>query len=75
MKKISIPEIMKIFLKDNRILHIGIGFLLISISMYIINNFIKIPSFGLQGTQLFPNGVASSGGVNGGDRRIFIQNY
>jgi len=63
---------MKIVLKDNRILYIGIGFLLVSMVMYVLNNFVRLP--GIPGTSLIPNGMASSGGA-GGDRRIFINNY
>jgi hypothetical protein len=75
MKKFSISEIMKAVMKKNRILYLGMGFLLVSISMFIINNFIRLPSLpSVSGLPLIPNGMASSGGA-GGDRRIFINNY
>ena len=58
-KELNLYNISQLILKENRILYIGVGFLLVSIIMYILNNFIKFtPSIG---------GEA--------DKRVFINNY
>jgi len=57
---ITIMSIISILLTDNRILYLGIGFLLIAILMYIFNNFIRIPS-------LF--------GIGGSEKKVYINNY
>jgi hypothetical protein len=49
-------------LKENRILYLGTGFFMVSVSLYIFNNFLRIPNLGL--------GFGGSG-----DRRVFINNY
>jgi hypothetical protein len=60
---LSILMIINLLLKENRILYIGTGLFLLSVIMYIFNNFIKIPlSFGaLLGMS--------------GDKRVFVNNY
>jgi hypothetical protein len=57
---ITFMSIISILLTDNRILYLGISFLLIAIVMYIFNNFIRLPS-------LF--------GVGGSDKKVYINNY
>jgi hypothetical protein len=57
---ITLMSIISILLTDNRILYLGISFLLIAIVMYIFNNFIRLPS-------LF--------GVGGSDKKVYINNY
>ena len=58
--KITIMNVLSIVLKDNRIMYLGTGFFMVSVAMYIFNNFLRIPSFGF-------------GGI--GERRVFINNY
>jgi hypothetical protein len=58
--RMTIMNIFSIVLKDNRIMYLGTGFFMVSVAMYIFNNFLRIPSFGF-------------GGI--GDRRVFINNY
>jgi hypothetical protein len=61
--QLSITKIIDLLLKENRVLYIGTGLLILSVIMYIFNNFIKIPlSFGA----LF--------GMSG-DKRVFVNNY
>jgi len=57
---ITIMSIISILFTDNRILYLGISFLLIAIIMYIMNNFIKLPL-------LF--------GSNSGDKKVYINSY
>jgi len=58
--RISIMNVLSIVLKDNRIMYLGTGFFMVSVAMYIFNNFLRIPSFGFGGL---------------GERRVFINNY
>jgi len=58
--RITIMNVFSIVLKDNRIMYLGTGFFMVSVAMYIFNNFLRIPSFGFGGT---------------GERRVFINNY
>jgi len=58
---ITVMAIISILLTDNRILYLGVSFLLIAIVMYIFNNFIRLPS------------LFGSGG--GSDRKVYINNY
>lgn len=58
-KELNLSNISQLILKENRILYIGIGFLLVSIVMYIFNNFIRF--------------TPSMGGET--DKRVFINNY
>ena len=58
--RITIMNVLSIVLKDNRIMYLGTGFFMVSVAMYIFNNFLRIPSFGF-------------GGI--GERRVFINNY
>ena len=48
-KKITIMNLVSVLIKRNRILYIGIGFILVSIMIYIINNVIRIPFIGFGG--------------------------
>jgi len=58
--RITIMNVLSIVLKDNRIMYLGTGFFMVSVAMYIFNNFLRIPSFGFGGL---------------GERRVFINNY
>ena len=58
--RLTIMNVLSIVLKDNRIMYLGTGFFMVSVAMYIFNNFLRIPSFGF-------------GGI--GERRVFINNY
>jgi len=58
--RLTIMNVLSIVLKDNRIMYLGTGFFMVSVAMYIFNNFLRIPSFGFGGL---------------GERRVFINNY
>ena len=51
---ITIASLIGIILQENRILHLGIGLLLISFTMFIFNNFIRLP-FGGGNSRVFIN--------------------
>ena len=57
---ITVMSLIGILLNDNRILYLGISFLLVAVVMYIINNFIRIPA-------LFSS--------NSGEKKVYINNY
>jgi len=59
--RITVMNVFSIVLKDNRIMYLGTGFFMLSVAMYIFNNFLRIPSFG--------------GFLSSGERRVFINNY
>ena len=44
--KLTIVNLLSILFKENRILFLGTGFLIVSIVMFIFNNFVRIPYFG-----------------------------